>query len=442
MTGATSPATRHAQVLVVGAGPAGMAAAMAAATSGKRVIVLDDNQAPGGQIWRSGVGAQKNHDVHKERLRTAFLRSGVELLGGRRVVDAPRPGVLRIIAETYPEPAMESFTWDRLVLATGARERFLPFPGWTLPGVFGAGGLQALVRGGYAVKGKRVMVAGTGPLLLAVAVHLQQAGARIVSVVEQAKWGHIASFAIGLWKHPGKAWQGLRYRAALATIPQSLSHWLKTVEENESGLSVQLTDGRRTTTEQCDLLACGFHLVGNTELAMLLGCRVSHGQVVVDQDQQTSVANIFCAGEPTGIAGLDAALVQGKIAGLSAAGIARNKGLYSKRAKESAFAETLSRTFQLRPELRSLAAADTIVCRCEDVTFGRLQSHSSWTEAKLQTRCGMGPCQGRICGPAVETLFGWQITSVRPPLYPVLVQHLRSSESVTTLGAPTLEEIR
>jgi hypothetical protein len=151
--------------------------------------------------------------------------------------------------------------------------------------------------------------------------------------------------------------------------------------------------------------------------------------------QQTSVTNVFCAGEPTGIAGLDAALLQGEIAGLVAAGQQqKTSALNKQRAKEQAFGQRMNKAFQLRPEVHALCAADTIVCRCEDVPFARLQGRTSWTEAKLQTRCGMGPCQGRICGPAVQTLFGWRPTSVRPPIFPMPVS------AFANLGSESLEE--
>ena len=423
-------------VLVVGAGPAGMAAAIAAATYGSRVIVLDDNAAEGGQIWRKDIATTLDparpevQDARQAALRAAFHKSGAKLLPGRRVVDAPRPGVLHTIADTPEGPMPESFAWDRLILATGARERFLPFPGWTLPGVVGAGGLQALVKGGYPITGRRVIVAGTGPLLLAVAAHLQHDGARVISIAEQASISQLVPFAASLWSHPSKLRQGMRCRAALANVPYRTGWWPVAVEKTSSGILVRMTNGKRTLAESCDLLACGFHLVPNTELAELLGCKLNGDVVDVNEQQQTSVAGVFCSGEPTGIAGLDAALVQGEIAGLAAAGQAQHSSLLRrKRAKEQAFGRRLNRAFRLRPEVCSLSEPETIVCRCEDVNFARLQSHTSWTEAKLQTRCGMGPCQGRICGPAVQSLFGWRSTSVRPPIFPVPIGAFGKNDS-------------
>jgi NADPH-dependent 2,4-dienoyl-CoA reductase/sulfur reductase-like enzyme len=427
---------RHADVLVVGAGPAGMAAATAAATHGRKVIVLDDNPAAGGQIWRQGIAAaadphsRGDQDAVQSKTRTAFHNSGAEMLAGRRVVNAPQPGRLSAVTDTPLGALQETFTWDRLILATGARERFLPFPGWTLPGVFGAGGLQALVKGGYSVRGKRIVIAGTGPLLLAVAAYLQHAGAQVVGIAEQASFSQLLPFAAGLASHPAKLLQGIRYRASIPSVPYRIGWWPLSVEKEGSALAVKLTNGTTVLSESCDALACGFHLVPNTELAELLGCNLNADAVAVDAQQQTSVPNIFCVGEPTGIAGLDAALLQGQIAGLVAAG-QQQKAVtrYKHRAKEQAFGRRMNTAFQLRPELRTLSTPDTIVCRCEDIPFARLRGHTSWTEAKLQTRCGMGPCQGRVCGPAIQTLFGWRPTSVRPPIFPMPVSAFGANDT-------------
>jgi NADPH-dependent 2,4-dienoyl-CoA reductase/sulfur reductase-like enzyme len=201
--------------------------------------------------------------------------------------------------------------------------------------------------------------------------------------------------------------------------------WVAAAHGDEKLESVTLVRGGKRWQLSCDYLACGFHLVPNVELAELLGCAIEDGNVRVDKFQQTSTAQVYSAGETTGIGGLELSLVEGEIAGLA---VAHNydaaRKLFPVRDKQRKFADLLNRTFVLRDELKQLVQPETIVCRCEDVTFERLRTHDSWRSAKLQTRCGMGPCQGRVCGSAVEFLFGWRAESVRPPVLPVRVESL------------------
>ncbi len=409
----------HAEVLIVGAGPAGIAAATAAARTSRSVLLLDDNHAPGGQIWRTDSLAPNPRDRHRDAALTSLQQSGAQLLFNTRVCDAPAPGILT----TLSGEAITHIEYDKLILATGARERLLPFPGWTLPGVSGAGGLQALTKGGFPIAGKRVVVAGTGPLLIAVAAHLAAAHANIVCVAEQATLTQMAAFASAIASSPAKIWQGIKFRAQLRGAPYHTSTWPIAALGDTHLTSVRLTDGSRTWEEPCDYLACGFHLVPNTELASLLGCTFNGDFVAVDVLQRTSIGNIYCAGEPVAIGGLDAALIQGEIAGLAATDqLQQAQALHQRHATSlQRFVTRLEAAFRLRPELLTLAHPEDIVCRCEDVRFEQLVPYTSWTAAKLQTRCGMGPCQGRICGPATQSLFGWKPTSVRAPLSPVPV---------------------
>jgi D-hydroxyproline dehydrogenase subunit alpha len=211
----------------------------------------------------------------------------------------------------------------------------------------------------------------------------------------------------------------------LAGVPFVANSWPLAAHGGQTLDSVTILRNGKTEVIPCDYLACGFHLVPNTELQSLLGCQISGGYVQVDDFQQTSVPRVFSAGEPTAIGGVESALVEGQIAGLAAAGVtASARKLFGERRRARRFAHLLDRTFRLRPELRSLSSAETIVCRCEDVPYSRLQEHRSWRAAKLQTRCGMGPCQGRVCGPATQFLFQWNPDSVRPPVFPARVESL------------------
>jgi NADPH-dependent 2,4-dienoyl-CoA reductase/sulfur reductase-like enzyme len=169
----------------------------------------------------------------------------------------------------------------------------------------------------------------------------------------------------------------------------------------------------------CDYLACGYGLLPNTELARALGCEVEQGAVKVDIWQRTSISNVLCAGEGTGVGGVDLALVEGRIAGLTASGRASEaQAHFAQRGKWRGFAARLARAFAPRAELRTLAQPDTIVCRCEDVCHEELRTQPGWRSAKLHTRCGMGPCQGRICGNATDFLYGWRPDAVRTPISP------------------------
>jgi hypothetical protein len=271
-------------------------------------------------------------------------------------------------------------------------------------------------------------------LLLAVAAHLKQYGAMIGCVAEQAPFRQMLPFALSLWSHPGKLVQGAGYRASLASTPFRTNCWPVECMGSDRLQSVRLTDGHRTWDEPCEMLACGFHLVPNTELASLLGCAMDNGFVTVDAYQKTSVLDVFCAGEPTGIAGVDSSLLQGAVAGGFAAGAGgESRSMRVALRRNRIFANSLKKAFSLRKELLSLARPETIVCRCEDVTYSQLTQRHSWTDAKLQTRCGMGPCQGRICGPAIQTLFGWRASSVRPPIFPAPVSTLYEDSATAVL---------
>jgi NADPH-dependent 2,4-dienoyl-CoA reductase/sulfur reductase-like enzyme len=476
---ATAAATIRADVAVVGAGPAGLAAACRAAEAGANVVLLDEAPAPGGQVWRRP--ATRLARAWSER----FATSGARFLARATVIDvieappavtpggaptdasapdaaagAAAPGATLLVDHAGRGLRVEA---GRLVIATGARERFLPFPGWTLPNAVGVGGVQALLKSGAALGGRRVVIAGSGPLLLPVAAALARAGARIALVAEQAPAGAVARFAAGLWRHPRLLAQAVLYRAAFWRAPYRCGVWVSAACGNGSTAEVReatLTDGFRSWRERCDVLACAYGLVPNLRLARLLGCALSGSAsrraVRVDGLQQTSVGGVYCAGEPTGIGGLELALLTGQIAGIAAAGAAIADGagraasaagaagaatcadgapqptrelasLQRRRDRRRAYAAALDRAFQPRAELRELAAPETLVCRCEDVALGKLDPAWSPRQAKLYTRAGMGPCQGRVCGPALELLRGSdEPDTVRAPLEPVPLATLAS----------------
>jgi len=401
-------------VAVVGAGPAGIAAACAAAEAGADVALLDGAPAPGGQIWRVPTRAS-------QRWLARLARSGARFIAGARVVDVE--GRRTLLAERDGGPLRVET--ERLVLCPGARELFLPFPGWTLPDVIGVGAAQALVDSGLDVRGRHAVVAGSGPLLLPTAATLARRGARVALVAEQAPLGRLVRFAAALVADPARALEAMRLRAGFGRARYRAGTFVESARGAGSVAEVTLSDGARSWRETCDLLCCGYGLVPNLELPALLGCAVEGDVVRVDDDQATSVEGVYCAGEPTGIGGAALALVEGEIAGRAAAG--RPGGaprLRALRRRERRFARRMEQAFALRGELRGLARPDTVVCRCEDVPLERLRGDWTPRQAKLYTRCGMGPCQGRVCGPALRLLFGWGPDGVRPPLEPAAVRTL------------------
>ncbi len=422
--------TLECEVAVVGGGPAGIAAACRAAESGTATVLIDEGLAPGGQIHRHLPAAPAPGAARRWLDRLA--RSGAAVRTESAVFDAEREtNEFRIAAQT--PKGMLRLRARRLVLATGARELFLPFPGWTLPGVMGAGGAQALWKSGASFVGRRAVVAGSGPLLLPVAASLSKAGATVEFVAEQASLASLVRFGAALALDPRRIFEAAAYRRAFSGSPYRTGTWIVEAGGRERLESVVLTDGRGRFRVDCDLAAVGFGLVPNVELARLLGCEIRGGAVVAGDRQATSVEDVFVAGEPCGVAGIEVAIAEGERAGITAAArgalpAREARRLAAARARGRRLAAVMNRAFRPRKEIAALVRADTIVCRCEDVPHGSIASCTGLREAKLSTRAGMGPCQGRVCGPALAFLFGWESDTVRPPVKPASLGEIVAME--------------
>lgn len=425
-------------IVIVGAGPAGLAAADAASAAGQDVLVLDENPAPGGQIWRGG-SAQA--DAYVRRLAA---RPHCRCEHGVRVVALAGPHSL--LVETAAGPRIQP--WTKLILCSGARELLLPFCGWTLPGVTGAGGLQALIKGGLPLQGKRVVVAGSGPLLLASAATARAAGAEVVAVAETRASADLLRFGAQLaLHHPAKLAQAAGLMWRLRGVPYLRGATV--VEAVGAGAlrAVVLEQRGRRRELECDYLAVGFGLVPNVELGTLLGCKLvipaqaeiddrqrpsdspwipACAGLTVDGEQRTSVPGVWAAGECTGIGGVDKSLAEGATAGCVAAGLPLPPNALKRREQACSFGKLLARSFAPLPALRALCRPSTLVCRCEDVSAERLAAFPDWRSAKLQTRAGMGPCQGRVCGSACEFLYGWEAPPAHPPIFPTTAATLAS----------------
>ncbi|MEU5551503.1 NAD(P)/FAD-dependent oxidoreductase [Micromonospora sp. NPDC047793] len=437
-------------VAVVGAGPAGLAAALASAEAGARVAIVDAGVRPGGQYWRSpapGAGRFRPATLHHgwrrftstvDRLAALADAGRVVRLAGHHVWSVTPDGdgwALRCLVGAEPRqhgtPDPVTVAARRLVLATGAYDRQVPFPGWDLPGVITAGGAQALLKGHLVVPGRRVVVAGTGPFLLPVADGLARYGARVAAVVE-------ANGPLALARHPrallgaaGKFGEAAGYAARLARhrVPVRHRHVVlrATGTDRLTGVVVARRgrDGRvRTGTERridCDVLAVGWGFTPQLDLALQLGCatRVDADQslvVSVDEQQASSVAGVWAAGEATGVGGADLATVEGRIAGAAAAAslgagpLPGDRAARRRRRALRRFAAALHRAYPIPDDMLARCADETVVCRCEEVDAGGIRQAVELlgaTEArtvKLLARPGMGWCQGRVCGFATACL--------------------------------------
>lgn len=404
---------RRVDLVVVGAGPAGLAAAAAAASRGRRVLVIDQGFRPGGQVWRHRD--EQGLPVRARALMARARNAGATFAMEARVIDINSPQELIVDFRGRVAPVGT----EAVILATGARERFLPFPGWTLPGVTGVGGLQALYKSGLRMTGKRIVLAGTGPLLFPVASALAHAGAEVQLVAEQAGLPTLARFAGTLLMTPEKLLDGIRYRSHFLATPFRTGSWVVRAEGEGRLRAVTVRVGRQSRVFECDWLGASFGLVPNTELGQLAGCTLDGDAIAVGDLQETSVAGIWAAGECTGVKGDDAGIAEGEVAGNAAAGdlrTARDARLIGARNAGRRFGRRLAATFAPRPEVLALSDAETIICRCEDVRRGAIDPAWTQRQAKLWTRVGMGACQGAVCGPACGALFGWQGNVARPPL--------------------------
>ncbi len=421
-------------VLVVGAGPAGLAAADAARRAGAQVVLLDAADDAGGQYWRhlpAERPAAAERVLHHGWDRFTALR-GQEVLTDAQVWLAERhddrPPTLHVLVGPADgaDRVQRTFAPKALVLATGAYERTLPFAGWDLPGVFTAGAAQALAKSERVAVGRRVLVAGAGPFLLPVASSLVRTGARVLGVLEanglarlsrawsrrptellatRHKAGELAGYVRDLARHR------IPYRAATAVIAAHGTDRVTSVTVARLDPQWAPIAGTERRIE-ADAVCVSHGFVPRTELAVAAGCRLApHGGVATDANGRTSVPGVYAAGEITGVGGADLALAEGTVAGLVAAGRRPSEAQRRHRRANQQFAARLEAAHGIHPGWTGWLGDDTIVCRCEEVTAGALCAGAAATGSrglrslKLSTRAGLGICQGRVCGRTVEELL-------------------------------------
>lgn len=454
----------YADVGVVGAGPGGMAAATRLAAAGLAVTVLDEGARAGGQIYRQlppgAVGGQvaepPSHD-HGHHLIEGFEEAGLRRVHGATVWDA-KPGRLWF----EHEGQSRLLQCKRIVLAPGAYDRCIPFPGWTLPGVMTAGALQVMVRGFGVVPGKRALVVGSGPLLLPTVTALLGAGVEVVAALEaSSRWRALRAA-------PGVIGNAARRREATWYMKQLWRHrvrlqWGWTVFACEGDGRVERAvigrvDGqgrpKRGTerTVDVDVVGAGFGLVPSTELGLRLGAesrylpeRGGHC-VVVDEDQRTAEPTVYAAGEICGIGGAEVAAAEGEVCAAAIVRELRGGGaeprLQRAARAERRASDAMLRAFAPLPGLHELARPDTVVCRCEDITRLAAQQAAeihgdSMRAIKLGCRAGMGPCQARICGPSLQAMATGDGARVMDR--PVVQVPLKAVRAETIRQAPELD---
>jgi len=460
------------ELIIIGAGPGGIAAAVEAVRAGVTVKILDENPKPGGRIYgqlndgfklinprflgpdyEKGKALLMEFDAFHEKIDYRHDTFVFGTFENREMAfhQAGKGGRLR---------------YNKLVVATGAYDRPVPFPGWTLPGVLTAGGAQTLVKMQRVLPGQNILFAGTGPLQLVVANQVLDGGGKVEAILEAGEINNWLKLLKGFSRNWGLLTDGLQYMRAIrkAGVPLLRKHIILEARGGDQVEEAVIADvdkdwrpiekTRRILT--VDTICLGYGLVPSVELTRLVGCRHRYapdlgGWIPArNEDMETSVPGVFAVGDGAGVAGSVVAMLEGRIAGIS---IARSLGYISseeahKRKKPclndikkiGQLRDALDQISSPRPGLFELANDDTIICRCEELTLGDIKSAieegtTEMNELKRLTRMGMGRCQGRMCAPAIQEIIARktqtpaaqiQYLNQRPPIKLVPINVLES----------------
>ncbi|MDR6154734.1 glycine/D-amino acid oxidase-like deaminating enzyme/bacterioferritin-associated ferredoxin [Acidovorax delafieldii] len=452
---AEAPEIVEVDLLVIGAGPAGLSASLTAARAGASVRVLDERPQSGGQFFKplapSHTSAQPidQQFAQGKVLEQAVRAAGVSVHQGAQVWAAFTPQEVGALVDGR---AMV-FRCRQLVIAPGAYERPVPFPGWTLPGVMTTGAGQTLARAYRVAPGQRVVIAGNGPLNLQLAAELLAGGATVLAVLESAPRPALrhARFALAaLRSAPDLIWQGWRYMRTLKRhgVPLLWGHEVIAAEGDGALRRVRAARVGRTTETiefDADTLCLGYGFIPSTELARMLGCNhriapghLGHLATVTDTQGATSIPGVFVVGDGADLGGSRVALARGTMAGAAAA---RALGLRPTVADHvthdlnnaQCFQQALWSVYQAPPLSLAAVSDDTLLCRCEEITFGDVRAQiragrDTLAALKRNTRLGMGRCQGRYCAVTAAKLVtemtgrapeADQYFAPRPPAKPV-----------------------
>ena len=451
-------------VVIIGAGPAGIGAAGVLAEYPLKVLLIDENNQIGGQIWRKPAYKPVSRFASPQP-PALQMELSAEAGSGKNKLDIITPAcVLGVFPEKHllvstAEKSVKEIRARRIIFATGAREKVRPFKGWTLPGVMTLGAAQILFKYYGVLASSKILVAGAGPLVYLLSSQISGAGGKVTGVLDRSSSTAMLNtmwMLAGQWSQIG---QGMLALGRLIQKRVSIRHRMQVVEVRGNGelqevIAVKIApDG--TTVQgsrkryETQMLACGNGFIPNIELPQLAGCDLTYAEdkggwiVEVNQSMETSIGGIFAAGEITGIAGGDKAYIEGRLAALSILKQFgklnakkhrfRQTALLAKRKRRQRFGTFLNRQWTIHPREWTEIDDATIICRCEDITMGTIRNwikdgFTSAPDLKKATRCGMGNCQGRTCAPLIyDILAAYSVAgkqgpgplSVRTPVKPI-----------------------
>ena len=464
---------KQVDVAIIGGGPAGIAAAIEL-SGGADIVVIDAYPQPGGHYFRQSPQelpktsiTSDRHQAEYASLMASLKRLNVSVLSETAVwsifpAEESSDGYTLQLHGPHPVRSIQA---KYLLLAPGAYDRPMTFPGWHLPGVMTPGGAQMLMKGHGILPGKRILVAGSGPLLLGAAAGLVKAGAEVVAVLDAASmWTGTFKIPLAFWGQIDRLKDALDYGYTLKRNGVSIlfGHAIfRVLGETEATVAVYgRIDAHGHPLKQTekvvevDTVCVGLGFLPNLALTRHLGCEHVYDAVLDayypkhDETMETTVPNIFVAGDVTGVGGKDMSKLQGQVAGRNILGkLGRFSAKETKRRaqalepalkREARFISMVKDRLQVQPGLFELVDDDTIVCRCEMVTARQIKAaiHDGAQEirgVKLRTRCGMGPCQSRLCESTVRHLVAQETNrpkdeigtmTIRPPLMPVLIKDI------------------
>lgn len=445
-------------LIVIGAGPSGMAMAVECARAGMSVLLLDEQSGPGGQIYRG---------VTESRLAGAGILDEDYWRGGLLATSLAHPNLTHICGARvwYTRPSFDVWysvdgnsskaSAKYLAIAVGARERPVAIPGWTLPGVFTAGAAQVLLKTA-AIAAESAVLAGSGPLLYLVAAQYLSAGKKVKALLDTTPFTNYrkaARFAPGALIHGG-LYKGLRLLAQirLAGVPVHNAVSNLRIEGDQSAQGISWVQGGKARNLEADTIFLHEGLVPNIEFALAMGCDSSWSsercawEIRVDASGESSVPNVYALGDCTKVVGAEISEIQGRLAGLR---LARRTGGTASVERETSLLHKLREGTGLRRFLDHLYAPidgnilstdpSTVVCRCENLTISSLEEQIKIAQGDLNyvksiTRCGMGPCQGRMCSHSVAALGrSHRLSAISPsrqrlPLAPITIGELANLE--------------